>query len=477
LACRIRKDKGQCEAFNRSGHCVVVAGPGAGKTRILVLKAAKLLYEDVYQPRGIACVTYAHAMAEELRRQLESLGVTSESNNVFIGTLHSFCFSNVLVPFGKNYGIPVPNPLRIASDRRQASIYVEIWRSLDHEQQNKLPMPERDKTTGELQPRLPVDFQRYRRTHLDVYQSDENDKDFDVVVEKYENVLLGSGLIDFDLATKWAVQLVEQQEFVRRALEAKYPWLLVDEYQDLGLALHRIVKSLTSQTSMKLFASGDPNQCIYNFSGASPDYFSELEKSVDLYGQPVRLNVNYRSLPEIIRNASKIPPIASRQQPHRSDGRGLFKILKSDQQLIKLVDILRKLEQHRSVKPHEILILGRYNKNCRDIVNAIKEEYPEMPISKSSSQIYDSRKSLLEWIEKLVQYTEKCGDVRFNDLLGFWAKLHRSNNVSENDVLSLENRLRLFAALERAEQYSKSAFEWLTSFVSNSGLEDKCQGS
>ena len=50
LLAEVKKDAGQFEALNRSDHCVVVAGPGAGKTSILVLKAAKLLYEDIFQP-------------------------------------------------------------------------------------------------------------------------------------------------------------------------------------------------------------------------------------------------------------------------------------------------------------------------------------------------------------------------------------------------------------------------------------------
>lgn len=88
--------------------------------------------------------------------------------------------------------------------------------------------------------------------------TDGRDEYLDEIVRLYESALLGLQTVDFDLATKWSVRLVEEQEFVGRSLESKYPWLLVDEYQDLGLALHRIVKALTVQTGVKLFAIGDP---------------------------------------------------------------------------------------------------------------------------------------------------------------------------------------------------------------------------
>ena len=469
----VKKDDGQLEALNRLDHCVVIAGPGAGKTRILVLKAAKLLYENVFSPQGIACVTYAHSMAGELRRQIESLGVSSETYNVFIGTLHSFCFSNILIPFGKIYEIPIPEPLRFASDREQAEIYEDIWSGMDVKKQNILPRPERDRFTGLPIPRLPTDFQKYRRTHLNERDVDGKNEFLDEIVARYEIALLDSKAVDFDLATKWSVRLLEEQEFVRRSLESKYPWLLVDEYQDLGLALHRIVKVLTVQTKVKLFAIGDPNQCIYDFSGASPDYFLELEDNVERYGRPIRLNKNYRSCPEVIVQAEKIPPIPINQDCYRDSEKGLFRIFESYRQLDKIVDTIKKLEDRRGILPREILILGRSKAVCKNIVNAIKMKCPELPISKSAGQIYDSKKPLLEWIENIAQYSVGSNSIRFNDLLNFWVKLHSVGRLSGNDALAFESRLKLFSALEGAKRYSHSAIKWFNNIFSVLNLEEK----
>lgn len=469
----VKNDDGHLEALNRLDHCVVIAGPGAGKTRILVLKAAKLLYDHVFHPQGIACVTYAHAMTEELRRQIESLGVSSETYNVFIGTLHSFCFSNILIPFGKIYDIPIPEPLRFASDREQAKIYEIIWRGMDVKKKNTLPRPERDKETGLLTPRLPTNFQKYRRTHLNKHDVDGKDVFFDEMIAEYESALLDTKAVDFDLAMKWSVKLVEEQEFVRRSLESKYPWLLVDEYQDLGLALHRIVKALTVQTGIKLFAIGDPNQCIYDFTGAKPDYFLELENDVQRYGHPIRLTKNYRSCQEVIVQAEKTPPISISQICHRANEKGLFRIFATDRQLDKIIDTIKKLEERRGILPREILVLGRSNTVCKNIVNAIKLRYPELPISKSAGQIYDSKKPLLEWIENLAQYSVGINGIRFNDLLNFWVKLHSSGRMSGNSALAFESRLKLFSGLEGAKRFSHSAIEWFNSVFFTLNLGEK----
>ena len=76
------------------------------------------------------------------------------------------------------------------------------------------------------------------------------DAPLDILVQHYENALLANGFTDFDLQIKWSVQLVEQHAFVRQILYAAYPWLLVDEYQDLGLPLHRIVCALAKSTGV-----------------------------------------------------------------------------------------------------------------------------------------------------------------------------------------------------------------------------------
>jgi len=467
----ISQDEGQLEAFNRNGHCVVIAGPGTGKTRILVLKAARILYEEVFPPRGIACVTYAHAMAEELRDQLESLGIASDAYNVFIGTLHSFCFSNILLPFGNVYGLPLPTPLRVASDKLQAKVYASIWNASKELQKLGWDYKPITDENGELAPRLPVEFQRYRRTHLNEADLYEKKPLLDYIVNAYELALLSQKVIDFDLGTKWSVTLVEQHEFIRTALEAKYPWLLIDEYQDLGLALHRIVKILTSQTKIKLFAIGDPNQCIYDFIGATPEYFWELRNDTMRYGSPIYLRVNYRSCPEIIRAAAKIFPDVPEQIPYRNDAIGLYKIINHENHLEILSLVIQKLL--KNVAPGDIMVLSRTNDECTQIVDYLKQNCPDIPVSKSPGQVYKSRSPLLEWIELLILYT--VGNyidvgIRFNELCPFWGKLlETSGDLS--GALSFHNRLRLFSSLSFLEQFSGSAIQWLEKLIDILKLE------
>jgi superfamily I DNA/RNA helicase len=110
--------------------------------------------------------------------------------------------------------------------------------------------------------------------------------------------LRGAGLIDFDDMMLIGLALVESHDWVRRALAAKFPILAVDEYQDLGVPLHRMVMSLCFQAGVRLFAVGDADQSIYGFTGAKPELLTQLSERKDVTA--VTLPFNYRSAPEIV---------------------------------------------------------------------------------------------------------------------------------------------------------------------------------
>lgn len=115
-AAELAGNPGQLAAYNSQGHCVVLAGPGSGKTKTLVLKLARILAEDVEAPRGVACITYSQECARELARRIESLGL-QQAPNLFIGTVHGFCLRHLLMPYGRLAGLPISFPLSVATQR------------------------------------------------------------------------------------------------------------------------------------------------------------------------------------------------------------------------------------------------------------------------------------------------------------------------------------------------------------------------
>jgi len=234
-AAELAGNPGQLAAYNSQGHCVVLAGPGSGKTKTLVLKLARILAEDVEAPRGVACITYSQECARELARRIESLGL-QQAPNLFIGTVHGFCLRHLLMPYGRLAGLPISFPLSVATQRVSDRLLKQTG----------------DALFGQNHPYKVIDLGRHRRQRL-----------------------------------------IAEHDWVLPLVQAKFPVLAVDEYQDLGVALHRIVKRLAFDGGVRLFAVGDADQSIYGFTGADGALLMELAARRDI--EPVQLQLNYRS--------------------------------------------------------------------------------------------------------------------------------------------------------------------------------------
>lgn len=275
----LRSNEGQWEAYNSNTHCAVLAGPGSGKTKVLTIKLARMLAEDVHDPRGLACITYNNECARELDNRLSVLGVESRGR-IFIGTVHSFALTQIVLPYARTAGINLPDPFRVATRVQETTAFQRAF----------------DRVIGGAGNiegfRLPMT--RYRRTivNRDSDRWHGTDPQMARLVEAYENELRGLGLIDFDDMPLLALDALRRHEWLRRAILAKYPVFVVDEYQDLGRALHAMVMGLCFRTGIRLFAVGDVDQSIYGFTGANPELLQKVAARDDV--QTVRLRLNYR---------------------------------------------------------------------------------------------------------------------------------------------------------------------------------------
>ncbi|KPX53167.1 DNA helicase II / ATP-dependent DNA helicase PcrA [Pseudomonas amygdali pv. hibisci] len=276
-AAELAGNPGQLAAYNSQGHCVVLAGPGSGKTKTLVLKLARILAEDVEAPRGVACITYSQECARELARRIESLGL-QRAPNLFIGTVHGFCLRHLLMPYGRLAGLPLAFPLSVATQRVSDRLLKQTG----------------DALFGQNHPYKVIDLGRHRRSVLNrngvAWRSEE---ELAAWAEAYEAALRDEGLIDYDDMVVFGQRLIAEHDWVLPLVQAKFPVLAVDEYQDLGVALHRIVKRLAFDGGVRLFAVGDADQSIYGFTGADGALLMELAARRDI--EPVQLQLNYRS--------------------------------------------------------------------------------------------------------------------------------------------------------------------------------------
>ncbi len=270
----------QWDAFRADGHCAVLAPPGSGKTKLLTTKlAATLAGDTVPRPRGAACITMTNDAALQLRTRLRGLGVARRPN-LFIGTVHGFALSRIIGPFAAAAGNKQLASSRLASERELREAFDAAFARTEFRPDQR---GEVKTTTDKARQRLDLTGNRLL--------GGQPIADMAILLQEE---LAARGLFDFHDLVRFAVELVEQHEWIGRALAASFPRIYVDEYQDLAPGLDRIVRgiALRSDLDTVLFAVGDPDQAIYAFAGAHPRLLNDLAREPEV--QTVELERNYR---------------------------------------------------------------------------------------------------------------------------------------------------------------------------------------
>ncbi|MFH1950152.1 MAG: ATP-dependent helicase [Pseudomonadota bacterium] len=462
------KNAKQREAYLCNENCVVQAGPGSGKTATLTLKIMRLLTEKVREPMGLACVTFNNEAVLEFKDRLKLIGLPKRQN-IFLGTVHSFCLSCVIGPFAKLYRPDLPVPLRVASQDIQLRC---LERAMDRVGIRRPPW----------EFRLP--FDRYRRTNLDrTADSWDLDQEYAKTIEVYESYLRKEGYVDFDDLILIALSMIEKEPYVRRCLCARYPWFVIDEYQDLGYPLHRIVLSLLETKAIRVFAVGDPDQSIYGFTGANPKYLEELTEREDMVS--VRLGLNYRSGQNIIDGAEVI--LAPEISRNYVSSRG-----KDDPGEIYFYERSRGLEDQctfiaEQIIPQlfgagydarEVAILYIDRHDARVIIRSL--EAAGIPYAGERDQRY-RRSPLTRWIEDMAQWC--CGvrgksGIRFSDVSAFWIRLLKNAGIVLAEGNELSVRADYFRVLTELQDPDMPVREWFSNLDDRLSLKDhiaKCE--
>ncbi len=443
----LRHNPEQWSAHESKGHCVVLAGPGSGKTKTLTIKMARMLSEDVQPPRGIACITFNSECAGELRRRLEKLGI-SEGRSVFVGTLHSFCLKNVVIPYARLAGIDIPDTVAVALPSEQEKIYEEAFAEVH----------------GEMPPGGRTIFDKYRRTHLDRQSAlwSGDDKDMAELIERYEARLRGRGLVDFDDMMLLGLRLIEENAWVRRALHARFPILVVDEYQDLGLPLHRIVLALCFDEGIRLFAVGDPDQSIYGFTGANPDLLRELSEMPNV--EKVHLRFNYRSGQKII-DASEVALGEVRGYKASEERAGIINFYKCPDGLQEQAKrmckeiIPRAIGRGAKRRIGDVAVLY-LDRNDGDVIEEVVRDAGMKFIRVDKGGPY-AKTPLTRWLEECAAWCAggwKTGSPRLSGLIRVWEGFNSSVRT-ESELFRLKIALTSFLFSHRTPDIAAAA--WL----------------
>lgn len=442
---RIEKDEYQKAAFESQSNTVVLAGPGSGKTTVLTLKAMHLLNGVIAEPRGLACLTYSREAAREFTERLKELGLV-RGNNIFLGTVHSFCLTEILGKFSDVYSLNIPTPIRIASEKQIAQLFETAKKNVGCD--NKYFKIERMNCTRMLS------ISGVSNISVD------RDETAEIIADEYEKLLNQAGVIDYETIIIESTKLLQEKPYVRECIAAKYPGLLIDEYQDLGRPLHEMVLALIDKTKIKFFAVGDPDQSIYGFQGAVPDYLIELADRPDV--QKITLLNNYRSNQDII-DGSEL--VLNQQRGYvaktRENENAVYKFIEVSEELDDQIEYFVKRIVPGLVENHipyeEIAVLVGNNSECNSI--ALRCQKENIPYYIVKHQF--NRSDFVKWVENCASWIEGDKDIVFSDIGDFWISLITVNGATYlTDEEKLIIRERLYKILVESKVYEKSLTQW-----------------
>lgn len=272
------------------GPCLVMAGAGSGKTKVLTSRIAYLIDSGI-KDYNILAITFTNKAAKEMKERI--MGMVGETR-AFIGTFHSFGLK-VIRENCEAVGLTKNFTILDADD--QVSIIKKILKEKNIDSKKFSPNYIKNRISF-LKNEMLSDAEIARTMNLPI------DKIVIEIYKEYENTLHRSNAVDFDDLLLKPVRLFMAQDEVLDHYQEHYPYILVDEYQDTNPVQYKFTK-LLSEKYRNIFVVGDMNQSIYGFRQA--DYRNILNFERDFEDvKVVKLEQNYRSTQVILDAANSV---------------------------------------------------------------------------------------------------------------------------------------------------------------------------
>ena len=284
-------NKEQREAVEHiEGPCLVLAGAGSGKTKVLTTRIANLINSGIYSG-NILAITFTNKAAKEMRDRVSNI---VDENYAFVGTFHSFGLRIIRENYEK---LGLSKNFTIIDSDDVASVIKKIMKEFDISTKEYSVSFIRNKISF-------IKNEMLSDSEIDKYLVSPPEKIAIKVYREYENILRRNNAVDFDDLLKRPVELLMNNEDILDKYQEKYKYILIDEYQDTNEVQYKLVKLLASKYR-NLFVVGDVNQSIYGFRWSNYKNIMNFESDYP-EAVSITLNQNYRSTNTILNAANSV---------------------------------------------------------------------------------------------------------------------------------------------------------------------------
>lgn len=303
-----------------SGPLLIVAGPGSGKTRTLIYRIAHLICDHQVMPAHCLAITFTRRAADEMRERLRGL-LPDVWTQIPIMTFHALGLSILQAQWN---AAGLQRGFRLASDAERLLLL--------QEQLAVSPAQSR---------RLLSVISRAKRTRIAPEDASQAE-----MFERYRRALEFRNWVDYDDLVGLAADVLETDPGLRAHYQSTYPWICIDEYQDVDEQQVRLIQLLVPPGG-NICAIGDPDQAIYGFRGGDARFFEQFQHDFPTT-TVVRLTRNYRSDGNIVMASAQVmAPSGSTQQsvPVREASETLVTIHQAPTERSEAEFVVQTLEQ------------------------------------------------------------------------------------------------------------------------------------
>ena len=431
----------QLEAVRHiDGPCLVIAGAGSGKTKVLTTRIAYLL-ESGISDYNILAITFTNKAAKEMR---ERLNVLVPDNHVFVGTFHSFGLKIIrknieALGMNKNFTILDSDDVLSLIKKIMKEKGIDIKEVSPYFVRNKISFIKNELLTD-------ADMDKFFNTPVE--------KQVIEIYHEYDRLLRKNNSVDFDDLLKLPVELFKKDKDILLKYQEHYKYILIDEYQDTNEVQYKLSRLLADKYK-NIFVVGDPSQSIYGFRGANFRNILDFEKNFK-DTKVVKLEQNYRSTKNILDAANSV--IKNNKERKEMDlystlGDGVkIKYMRSydeKHEIALIVDEIKKL-LNEGYTYQDIAIFYRTNAQSRNVEEVLlKNGFPYKVVG---SYYFYNRKEIKDLLCYLRLINNTNDDVSLRRVINT-----PKRKIGNKSILDLERRaddlgLSMFEAIDSGKE-------------------------
>lgn len=454
----------QLEAVKHmEGPCLVLAGAGSGKTRVLTERIVNLIDNGV-SPYNILAITFTNKAAKEMRTRVENkLGY--ETNSIFIGTFHSFG----LRILRENYvDIGYTSNITILDTDDVKAIVKRILKQNGYDPAkyeirtiiNKISSAKNDGIS-------PNEYSKLFLNDLDIV--------IGLVYKEYTKLLKDNNSVDFDDLLLKPVELFKKNKSILEKYQERFKYILVDEYQDTNGIQYELCKLLAGKYK-NIFVVGDANQSIYSFRNA--DYRNILNFERDYKNAKViLLEENYRSTNNILKAANSVIKNNSEGKKlnlwsSKSDGE-LITYVRCEDEIKEANYVITKIKElvQQEYKYSDMAVLYRTNAQSRVVEDAFVRN--NIPHNIIGSYYFYNRKEIKDLIAYLKLIYNPNDSVSLERIINVPKRGIGTKSIENLRNKATSNNMSMFDAIDSGKELEfKNIILKLQEFSLNNNLSD-----